>query len=174
MRIKWMASGQRGLRGVSAQCRVERVSDLATGSVPVPSDLAVDFHVLVLAGRIKCASLPHVTVSKPFVLICQQSVCLIVSYSESDPCNEQTLIFTCSRVKKVVFLDSDMKSLFLLQLMGAGVIGVTGQSAPSHVVGGFKAAGDTVTAPLLRGMVITVRGWEQKSEPVTLTTVQVL
>ncbi|KAK5602651.1 hypothetical protein CRENBAI_005750 [Crenichthys baileyi] len=114
-----MASGQGGLPGVNVQCRVDRVSSLGTGSVPVLSDLAVDFHVLVLTARIKSASLHHVILTE------------------------------------------------------AGVIGVIGQSAPSHVAGGFKAGGDTATAPFLRGMGITARGWEQKSEPVTPTTVQV-
>lgn len=55
----------------------------------------------------------------------------------------------------------------------AGVTGVTGQSVPSHAVGGFEAIGENVTVPVQRGTGITVRDWELRSWPVTLTTVQV-
>ena len=58
-----MASGQCGLLGVSARCRVEWVFSLGSGSVTVPSNLAMAFHVLALTVKTKSASLPHVTVS---------------------------------------------------------------------------------------------------------------
>lgn len=61
--LQFMASGQCGLPGVSVQYRVERVSSLGTGSVPVPSALTVACHVWALTERTKCASPRHVTVS---------------------------------------------------------------------------------------------------------------
>ena len=50
-----MASGPRGLLGVSVQCRVEQVSSLGTGSVQVPSALEVACHVWDRAERTKSA-----------------------------------------------------------------------------------------------------------------------
>lgn len=51
---------------------------------------------------------------------------------------------------------------------------MTGLTAPSRAVEASRAGGDSVTPPVLRGPGTTARGWEQKSEPVTLTTVQVV
>lgn len=55
----------------------------------------------------------------------------------------------------------------------AGGSGATGQTAPSHVVGVFRADAGIVIAPVQRERGTTVRGLAQKSSPATLTTVQV-
>lgn len=57
--------------------------------------------------------------------------------------------------------------------MVAGVSGVTGQSAPSHVVGVFKLGKETATILFQSGMGGSVRGWALKSSAVRQTTVPV-
>lgn len=59
------------------------------------------------------------------------------------------------------------------QVMVAGVCGVTGQSAPSHVVGVFKLGKETATILFQSGRGGSVRGWALKSSAVTQTTVPV-
>lgn len=74
--VQLMASGQRGLPGVSVLCRVEWDSSLGTDSVPAPSALAVASHVWALAERTKSASLLHVTVSLFCVILFYCMYCI--------------------------------------------------------------------------------------------------
>lgn len=57
--------------------------------------------------------------------------------------------------------------------MVAGVSGVTGKNAPSHVVGVFKLERETVTILFQRGKGDSVKGWGLRSSAVTQITVLV-